>query len=355
MKKILSLVLCAVMSASMLCMLTGCGEKGSEGLEYESNGDGTCSVMGIGTCKDTDIVIPSKSPDGDKVTSVADEAFKSTDIKTVSMADTVTRIGTEAFWSCGALENVELSGSLKSIGSKAFAECENIVEINLPDSLEEFERTLGTNGEAYEGSSTFSGCDNLKKINIPKKLKAIYSDTFENTSLTEIEIEADYKYGHFDVQFMSELGYYLPALYLDDPKLEDEDIIEITGSVKTVLYAKIFGDEGIEINGEKIAVPKAQSTKGFYGSQTETDAFEITDDGKIELKKYSNSSEKYETAIYYSDSSEMIFDFEFDNSYGAYTYKNSQGKTVRFVVYDNYLFIEDGYAQSYTLGTEYKG
>ena len=33
-------------------------------LEFVSNGDGTCYVAGIGTCTDTDIVIPSTSPEG---------------------------------------------------------------------------------------------------------------------------------------------------------------------------------------------------------------------------------------------------------------------------------------------------
>ena len=36
----------------------------SEGLEFESNGDGTCTIIGIGTCTDQNIVIPLESPDG---------------------------------------------------------------------------------------------------------------------------------------------------------------------------------------------------------------------------------------------------------------------------------------------------
>ena len=42
--------------------------KYSEGLKFTSNGDGTCSVSGIGTCTDTEIVIPPVSPMGDAVT-----------------------------------------------------------------------------------------------------------------------------------------------------------------------------------------------------------------------------------------------------------------------------------------------
>ena len=41
----------------------------SAGLLYTSNSDGTCYVSGIGTCTDTDIVIPDISPAGDVVAS----------------------------------------------------------------------------------------------------------------------------------------------------------------------------------------------------------------------------------------------------------------------------------------------
>ena len=60
---------------------TGCGEnypdfiQYSEGLKFTSNGDGTCYVSGIGTCTDTDVVIPTISPAGNSVTSIGDYAF----------------------------------------------------------------------------------------------------------------------------------------------------------------------------------------------------------------------------------------------------------------------------------------
>ncbi len=55
---------------------SGCGDKYySPGLAFTSNGDGTCYVSGIGDCNDTDIIIPSTSPDGDSVTGIGDSAF----------------------------------------------------------------------------------------------------------------------------------------------------------------------------------------------------------------------------------------------------------------------------------------
>lgn len=51
--------------------------KPSDGLEFESNGDGTCTIVGIGTCTDKELVIPVKSPDGDTVTLIDEYAFYS--------------------------------------------------------------------------------------------------------------------------------------------------------------------------------------------------------------------------------------------------------------------------------------
>lgn len=57
--------LCAIFDA-----LESGGKNYSEGLEFISNGDGTCYVAGIGNCTDTDIIIPKVSPSEDKVTKI---------------------------------------------------------------------------------------------------------------------------------------------------------------------------------------------------------------------------------------------------------------------------------------------
>lgn len=46
----------------------------SKGLTFASNGDGTCSVSGIGTCTDTDVKIPPVYNE-EKVTGIGDCAF----------------------------------------------------------------------------------------------------------------------------------------------------------------------------------------------------------------------------------------------------------------------------------------
>lgn len=82
------------------------------GLSYVSNGDGTCCVNGIGMCTDIDVVIPEKSPAGDKVTSIGTKAFYNcTSIKSITIPSTVTSIGSGAFEGCLNIERINI-GSL---------------------------------------------------------------------------------------------------------------------------------------------------------------------------------------------------------------------------------------------------
>ena len=79
----------------------------SQGLDFTSNGDGTCYVNGIGSCTDTDIVIPSTSPEGDTVVKIGGFAFyKIKQLTSVMIPNSVTVISTFAFNGCQSLQSV---------------------------------------------------------------------------------------------------------------------------------------------------------------------------------------------------------------------------------------------------------
>ena len=112
-------------------------ERASKGLSFVSNGDGTCYVSGIGTCTDTDIVIPAKSPVGDLVTSIGDEAFYNClELSSVTIPDSVTSLGKNAFAYCYGLSSVTISDSVTSIGENAFVACVKLAAVTIPDSIE---------------------------------------------------------------------------------------------------------------------------------------------------------------------------------------------------------------------------
>ncbi len=73
-------------------------------LSFVSNGNGTCTLTGIGDITDSYISIPSRSPNGDIVTVIAEKAFFSNDhIKAVEIPSTIMSISDMAFSNCRSL------------------------------------------------------------------------------------------------------------------------------------------------------------------------------------------------------------------------------------------------------------
>lgn len=114
----------------------------SQGLEFESNGDGTCTLVGIGICKAADLVIPNESPEG----------------------DAVTLIDSSAFWGQEDIDSVTFLNGSYVVDDRAFQYSE-ITTVNI------------FGGSPVFGDSVFSACEDLNTINI----QACYLETGDNT------------------------------------------------------------------------------------------------------------------------------------------------------------------------------
>jgi len=127
----------------------------SEGLKYSDNGDGTCTITGMGNCYDTEVLIPEKY-DGLTVTAIGANCFaKNNKITTVTLPETVTKIGSGAFSGCVRLQSVNLPAGLTRILSNTFAKCESLTSIAIPDGVTEI------------GEYAFHNCKSLTSIYIP--------------------------------------------------------------------------------------------------------------------------------------------------------------------------------------------
>jgi hypothetical protein len=150
----------------------------SRGLEYTLNEDeASYTVTGIGTCTDTDIVIPMIY-NGLLVTSIGSSAFKqNTAITSVKIPDSVTTISNKAFYECAALVNATIGNSVTTIGEDAFAYCSLLANVVLPNSL----ISIGTRG--------FRECLAFTSISIPNSVQSIGDWAFMTCdSLTSLTI-----------------------------------------------------------------------------------------------------------------------------------------------------------------------
>lgn len=217
-------------------ILNGSDIQYSEGLEFTSNGDGTCYVSGIGSCTDTDLVIPPTSPAGDSVTSIGNEAFGlckftsvvipnsvtgigdmafnlCTGLTSIVIPDNVKRIGNGAFWLCTNLTSAFIGDSVTSIGEGVFCDCKSIISITVSEDNTTYKSIDGNlytkdgttliryaigktdtefaipDGVTSIENSAFSGCSGLTSIVVPNSVISIGSSAFEYCySLTSVVI-----------------------------------------------------------------------------------------------------------------------------------------------------------------------
>lgn len=105
----------------------------SKGLSFVSNGDGTCSLDGIGECKDTFIIVPMMSEEGDMVTEIGNGAFKNSNaIRGVELPSTLRRIGSYAFYG-STIKEILIPSSVKEIGNYALSGCKHLTKIEVDE------------------------------------------------------------------------------------------------------------------------------------------------------------------------------------------------------------------------------
>lgn len=122
-------------------------EGGSQGLMYQKTSPFVpgYQVVGIGECRDADIVIPAKVK-GIDVTAIGESAFENcTSVTSVTLPHTVVSIWNGAFSGCTSLKTVKTHDELNVINGGAFKGCISLEEFNMPNSISFI------NADAFEG------------------------------------------------------------------------------------------------------------------------------------------------------------------------------------------------------------
>lgn len=151
----------------------------------------------------TDMIIPEKTPAGEIIKVIGENAFYRRNLTSVIIPDTVEYIGYDAFGVCkleevklpsslieiegyafyrNKLKNIIFGDKLKKIEPSAFA-LNELTEVNLPDSL-----------ESIEVSAFYK--NNLTNVNLPKNLKKINMFAFCKNNISEVEIPESVEFLH---------------------------------------------------------------------------------------------------------------------------------------------------------------
>gem|GEM_PF-2245601 len=118
----------------------------------------------------------------------------------VTIPDSVTRIGANAFEFCIGLTEITIPGSVASIGEQAFWQCENLASVTLGNGIKEigwgafYQASITSvvipDSVTSLGNGAFGNCENLSSVTIGSGI-TILSGAFGNCeNLTEITIPA---------------------------------------------------------------------------------------------------------------------------------------------------------------------
>ena len=142
-----------------------CGQKAASNLAFENLDNNTCAVVGIGSCMDDNIIVPSKSPSGKIVSEIKGEAFANLkNLKSLTLPGSITVVRSFAIYKCPSLKTIGLCNGINKIMFSAIYECTALEELYFPQSV-----VLEPAPAVY--------CVELVAITVDNSNPAIYSET----------------------------------------------------------------------------------------------------------------------------------------------------------------------------------
>ena len=215
----------------------------SKNLEFMPvNGGKSYFVSGIGTCRDSSIVIPAlhnglpvtgctqnafktaagiislSIPESFKgipmntfeyhmglmevtvaggVKTIGDWAFRKSAVVRVTLDEGIKSIGSYAFLECGSLTSLALPDTLTQIGKSAFSDCKALTHVSIPKGVKfipenafflcsSLESVAFSDSVTEIGEDAFAFCSSLSEIQFPKKLKTISAGAFSRCHFSQL-------------------------------------------------------------------------------------------------------------------------------------------------------------------------
>lgn len=126
-----------------------------------------------------EIIVPSSIQYNDTMYSVirvGGEAFANCAVSSVTLPNTLTTIGYNAFYGCDNLQSMVIPSGVKIIPTQLFNHCRNLKSVTLPDHIISIE------------DYAFSNCKKLSSIHLPNSVTYIRKCAFSHSGLTSIDI-----------------------------------------------------------------------------------------------------------------------------------------------------------------------
>lgn len=250
-----------------------CGEKidyTSNNLEYVLNEDQlSYSVVGIGSCLDTKVIIPSEY-NSLPVTSIKDAAFKNiVNLEKLIIPDSIIMVGKNILKGVDTIESITMPYIYGGyIGYLFGAESSSYNSSSVPNSLKEIKITQETNVL----KNAFSNCTNIESVEFVRNLVEIEKNAFynckqlnnivlpeslvrihENAFYDCINLETVYFNGYYDSWFNVLLDskystpmYYGSHFFYKNDNLYEELInIEIPKQVTNLNDFQLYGFKSV--------------------------------------------------------------------------------------------------------------
>ncbi|MCM1072042.1 MAG: leucine-rich repeat domain-containing protein [Bacteroides sp.] len=227
------------------------------------------------------------------LTNIGRSAFsRCSSLTSISQPESLTRIEDYAFYGCSSLSSVNFAESLTSIGTGAFSGCSSLVAVNLPESL------------TWIGSIAFKDCSSLAAVNLPESLATIQEATFSGcSSLSYLKLPRS-------------LNRICNYAFYGCSSLES---VELPESLQYIEYGAFRGCSSIS----SVNIQKAQVGQGAFANCAQLQKIDVSPDHyytQIDGVLFANNvllqyPAGRESAEYYiPESTDYILDYAFEGS-----------------------------------------